>query len=236
MTVILANDQFNDYYNMTPGRQGVVATIPWATTGLAQLCVGGVLAAWLGRLWALRISIVFMCLGVSVFPDCHRSRRSLTLSQRCAGDSQHLRRSRRRASHDWTRLRMCIHCIQPLRCRVCPETLARELRRHCLSVWIPAWHSSRLLVWLWNVLPHFPEQHRMACIERDSNPHWIDVCCDLIPLSRKVSSCRINRRTRNANSILAVLDGFLRSTQSSPKKLWTSSRRSDLVHPPMRES
>lgn len=64
MTVILANDQFTDYYNMTAARQGVVGTIPWATIGLAQLCVGGPLAAWLGRLWALRLAIVFMCLGM----------------------------------------------------------------------------------------------------------------------------------------------------------------------------
>lgn len=44
----------------------MVATIPWATTGLAQLFVGGTLADWLGRLWALRISIAFMMCGVIV--------------------------------------------------------------------------------------------------------------------------------------------------------------------------
>lgn len=64
MTVILADEQFTNYYSITPDRQGVVATIPWATTGLAQLFIGGTLASWLGRIWALRISIVFMCLGV----------------------------------------------------------------------------------------------------------------------------------------------------------------------------
>lgn len=64
MTVILADGQFNDYYHMTPSRQGVVATIPWATTGLAQLFLGGTLASLVGRLWALRISIVCMCIGV----------------------------------------------------------------------------------------------------------------------------------------------------------------------------
>lgn len=64
MTVILADDQFNGYYHMTPNRQGIVATIPWASTGLAQICLGGTLASLVGRLWALRISIVFMCLGV----------------------------------------------------------------------------------------------------------------------------------------------------------------------------
>ncbi|KAI5291062.1 hypothetical protein KEM54_006496 [Ascosphaera aggregata] len=32
MTVILADEQFTDYYNVTPGRSGVIATIPWATT------------------------------------------------------------------------------------------------------------------------------------------------------------------------------------------------------------
>ncbi|KAI5367202.1 putative major facilitator, sugar transporter, major facilitator superfamily [Septoria linicola] len=66
MTVILADKQFTDYYHIDPGRQGLIATIPWATTGLAQLFVDGMLASWLGRIWALRISIVFMCLGVVV--------------------------------------------------------------------------------------------------------------------------------------------------------------------------
>ena len=66
MTVILADEQFIDYYGLTATKSGVVATIPWATTGLAQLWVGGTLASWLGRLWALRVSIVFMCIGVVV--------------------------------------------------------------------------------------------------------------------------------------------------------------------------
>ncbi|KAK5175646.1 uncharacterized protein LTR77_000785 [Saxophila tyrrhenica] len=66
MTVILADKQFTEYYNMTPNRQGIVSTAPWATTGLAQLLLGGTLASMVGRLWALRISIVFMCLGVMV--------------------------------------------------------------------------------------------------------------------------------------------------------------------------
>ncbi|KAK4626202.1 Quinate permease [Fulvia fulva] len=66
MTVILADEQFTEYYNIDAGRQGVVAVIPWATTGLAQLFVGGALASWVGRIWALRISIVFMCLGIVV--------------------------------------------------------------------------------------------------------------------------------------------------------------------------
>jgi hypothetical protein len=33
MTVILADKQFNQYYNIDPNRAGLVATIPWATTG-----------------------------------------------------------------------------------------------------------------------------------------------------------------------------------------------------------
>jgi hypothetical protein len=64
MTVILADTQFNTYYNMTPNRQGIIASIPWAATGMAQLFIGGTLASLLGRLWALRIAIVFMCLGM----------------------------------------------------------------------------------------------------------------------------------------------------------------------------
>ncbi|KAJ6029020.1 uncharacterized protein N7446_011639 [Penicillium canescens] len=66
MTVILADKQFIEYYNIDDNRSGLVATIPWAMTGLAQLCLGGSLAAWLGRLWALRISICIMIVGVVV--------------------------------------------------------------------------------------------------------------------------------------------------------------------------
>lgn len=39
MTVILADDQFNDYYNMNANRQGLVAIIPWAATALSQVWV-----------------------------------------------------------------------------------------------------------------------------------------------------------------------------------------------------
>jgi hypothetical protein len=41
--------------------------------GLAQLWLGGSLAGWLGRLWALRISICIMIVGVYevvVIPGC----------------------------------------------------------------------------------------------------------------------------------------------------------------------
>ena len=66
MTVILADEQFNEYYEMDANKQGIVAAAPWATTGLAQLFLGGTLASWIGRLWALRLSIVLMCIGVCV--------------------------------------------------------------------------------------------------------------------------------------------------------------------------
>ncbi|KAL2402487.1 hypothetical protein ABEF95_001082 [Exophiala dermatitidis] len=66
VTVILADKQFIDYYNITSTRSGLVATIPWATTGVAQLILGGTLAGLVGRLWALRVSILFMCIGVVV--------------------------------------------------------------------------------------------------------------------------------------------------------------------------
>ncbi|CAI7642907.1 unnamed protein product [Penicillium manginii] len=66
MTVILADKQFIEYYSIDANRSGLVATIPWAMTGLAQLWLGGFLAGWLGRLWALRISICIMIIGVVV--------------------------------------------------------------------------------------------------------------------------------------------------------------------------
>lgn len=66
MTVILADKQFIQYYNVDPTRSGTIAAVPWASTGLAQLFVGGTLANKVGRLWALRISIAFMIIGVIV--------------------------------------------------------------------------------------------------------------------------------------------------------------------------
>lgn len=61
MTVILADKQFIKYYGVDANKSGVIATIPWATTGLAQLFVGGTLANLVGRLWALRISMYADC-------------------------------------------------------------------------------------------------------------------------------------------------------------------------------
>lgn len=39
MTVILADDQFTEYYGINADRQGIVATIPWATTGKQMICI-----------------------------------------------------------------------------------------------------------------------------------------------------------------------------------------------------
>lgn len=66
MTVILADDQFVKYYDVDANKTGTIAAVPWATTGLAQLFVGGTLASIVGRLWALRISMVVMMLGVVI--------------------------------------------------------------------------------------------------------------------------------------------------------------------------
>ncbi|KAL2221410.1 MFS transporter [Thermoascus aurantiacus ATCC 26904] len=66
MTVILADKRFTEYYNIDDDRRGLVATIPWAMTGLAQVYLGGTLASLLGRLWALRVSISIMIIGVVV--------------------------------------------------------------------------------------------------------------------------------------------------------------------------
>ncbi|KAB8542080.1 hypothetical protein FH972_025543 [Carpinus fangiana] len=66
MTVILADKQFISYYHIDPNRTGIIASIPWASTGLAQLFVGGTLADKLGRLWALRIAILVTIIGVVI--------------------------------------------------------------------------------------------------------------------------------------------------------------------------
>jgi hypothetical protein len=57
MTVILADKQFIEYYHADSNRTGVIAVIPWASNGLAQLFVGGTLASLIGRLWLLRIAM-----------------------------------------------------------------------------------------------------------------------------------------------------------------------------------
>lgn len=64
--MILADKQFIEYYSVDATRTGTIAAAPWATTGLAQLFVGGTLANLVGRLWALRISISVMIVGVVV--------------------------------------------------------------------------------------------------------------------------------------------------------------------------
>lgn len=60
MTVILADKQFTEYYHVDAFKRGVIASIPWASTGVAQLFAGGVLADVVGRLWALRIAMLVL--------------------------------------------------------------------------------------------------------------------------------------------------------------------------------
>jgi MFS family permease len=66
MTVILADDEFIEYHHVDANRTGTIAAVPWTSTGLAQLFVGSTLASIVGRLWALRIFMVIMMIGVVV--------------------------------------------------------------------------------------------------------------------------------------------------------------------------
>jgi hypothetical protein len=121
MTVILADDQFNEYYDMNANKQGIVATAPWATTGVAQLFLGGTLAAWVGRLWALRLSIVLMCIGVYVLAslrDLPRAGLVANITQCHSVCPKHLWRSDLRPSSHRTGLWLCLHRHQPIRGRV----------------------------------------------------------------------------------------------------------------------
>jgi hypothetical protein len=118
MTVILADDQFNEYYDMNANKQGIVATAPWATTGVAQLFLGGTLAAWVGRLWALRLSIVLMCIGVYVLlslRDPPEAKLHANTTQCHPVRPKHLRRSDLRASRHRTGLRLRLHRHEPVR-------------------------------------------------------------------------------------------------------------------------
>lgn len=49
-----------------------------STSGLAQLFIGGTLASLVGRLWALRISICLMIIGVLVICDVVHIMNALT--------------------------------------------------------------------------------------------------------------------------------------------------------------
>jgi len=66
MTVVLASKDFIAYYNIDSTKSGTVAVLPWASTGFAYIFIAGNLASTVGRLWALRISISTMCIGVIV--------------------------------------------------------------------------------------------------------------------------------------------------------------------------
>lgn len=66
IVAIIADQQFIDYYKIDPTRSGLFAIIPWATTAVSYLFFGPVLASWLGRLWALRLAIGIMFVGVVV--------------------------------------------------------------------------------------------------------------------------------------------------------------------------
>ena len=115
MTVILADEQFIEYYGINANRSGIVATIPWATTGklvsvssktaslfvyafltmytgVAQLFLGGTLADLLGRLWALRVAIVIMIIGVCVpvLPQLERYQAFADQAQSHSGCSKHV--------------------------------------------------------------------------------------------------------------------------------------------------
>jgi uncharacterized membrane protein len=57
MTVILADKQFIEYYEVDSTRQGIIAVIPWATQGVAQIYAGGTLSNTLGRLWTMRCAL-----------------------------------------------------------------------------------------------------------------------------------------------------------------------------------
>jgi hypothetical protein len=57
MTVILADDQFKEYYHVDSIRSGVIAVAPWAFIGLSQLFVAGTITRAIGRLWTIRVSM-----------------------------------------------------------------------------------------------------------------------------------------------------------------------------------
>jgi hypothetical protein len=57
MSVILADDQFKEYYSVDSQRSGLIATITWPAIGIAQLGLGGQVATTFGRLGAIRIGM-----------------------------------------------------------------------------------------------------------------------------------------------------------------------------------
>jgi hypothetical protein len=57
MSVILADDQFKEYYNVGSQRSGIIAIITWPAIGIVQLGLGGHIATVFGRLGAIRIGM-----------------------------------------------------------------------------------------------------------------------------------------------------------------------------------
>ena len=174
---------------MTPNRQGIVAVIPWASTGLAQLYVGGTLASYVGRLWALRLSIVLMCIGVYVPPYQSRDlqlRNMLTSQQDCSGRAKYLRYPSLWPPADRAWLWVCLHCIESLRCRMCPSQTPWQLCRHSLPIRVPTGYFDRFLGGLWHDVLREAIQHCLESLEHHSNPYWPHICRSLFLLPRKV--------------------------------------------------
>jgi hypothetical protein len=57
MSVILADDQFIEYYKVDSQRSGIIAIIAWPAIGVVQLGLGGWVATYFGRLGSIRIGM-----------------------------------------------------------------------------------------------------------------------------------------------------------------------------------
>lgn len=192
MTVILADEQFNEYYDMNANKQGIVATAPWATTGVAQLFLGGTLAAWVGRLWALRLSIVLMCIGVYVLISSQRlpkSRLGANITQCHPVRPKHLWCPDLWASRHRVGLRLCIHCHEPLRGRVLPADAPRQFRWYGIAIRLPARHSHCLLGRVRNELPQVSIQRGLESFQSHPGPDRTLVRCDFLLVPGEVSNC-----------------------------------------------
>lgn len=125
MTVILADKQFIEYYSVDATRTGTIAAAPWATTGLAQLFVGGTLANLVGRLWALRISISVMIIGVgksmpiySANPSFMNPVPDIWWHNSGTKRAKYIWGSHLRPPLDRPRFRLCLHCNIAICCRM----------------------------------------------------------------------------------------------------------------------
>lgn len=91
---------------------------------------------------------------------------------------------------------MCIHRNQPLCRRMRSKSASRLVRWYRFPVWVSARDFNRVLGRVRNVLSHVALQYRLEDFQHHSNSDWSGFRCNLISVSREVSSLLSKRSDR----------------------------------------